>query len=407
MPPGCLILGDTAVHNLLTHLSRTEILTFQHTLQLSLQRFSSSTEKALQPDSGVSIRPDGSKTLFRPFTSPSHVGCKIIVDPAPPNRPPQQGEKKEKQKEEEKEKEEKSGLHGILVLCDSRGIPAGIINAEEITGFRTSLCALIPWMWRKFTRKVVVFGAGKVALWHVRLMLALRGEELEELVVVNRRMERGEEMVRKVRGEGWGKKEGQTRVEMKCVASGDVEAVKAYVREADVVCCTVPSHKPLFQDEDLMRGSAVAGRPRKQPYISAIGSWQPDMIELDPALLRRVVSEKDAFNPVAKDCGGAIIVDDRTAVSEHTGEILQSGLLLEQMVELGTVLEMMEKKKEEKEEKNSGDEDHHHARLEAWLREGYVVYKSVGVALTDLASGEAILELAKKHEGMGTLVTDL
>lgn len=77
------------------------------------------------------------------------------------------------------------------------------------------------------------------------------------------------------------------------------------------------------------------------------------------------------------------------------------------MVELGTVLEMMEKKKKEEEEKNSGDEDHHHARLEAWLREGYVVYKSVGVALTDLASGEAILELAKKHEGMGTLVTDL
>lgn len=408
MPPGCLILGDTAVHNLLTHLSRTEILTFQHTLQLSLQRFSSSTEKALQPDSGVSIRPNGSKTLFRPFTSPSHVGCKIIVDPAPPNNPSQEGEKKKQQKEEE----EKSGLHGILVLCDSQGIPAGIINAEEITGFRTSLCALIPWMWRKFTRKVVVFGAGKVALWHVRLMLALRGEEMEELVVVNRRVERGEEMVRKVRGEGWwGEKEGQTKVEMKCVASGDVEAVKACVREADVVCCTVPSQEPLFQDEDLMRGSAVAGQPHKQPYISAIGSWQPDMIELDPALLRRIVSEKDAFNPIAKDCGGAIIVDDRTAVSEHTGEILQSGLLLEQMVELGTVLEMMEKKKKEKkeeeEENNSGDEDHHHARLEAWLREGYVVYKSVGVALTDLASGEAILELAKKHEGMGTLVTDL
>lgn len=266
-------------------------------------------------------------------------------------------------------------------------------------------------MWRKSTRKVVVFGAGKVALWHVRLMLALRGEEMEELVVVNRRVERGVELVRKVRGEGWGKKEKEAvRVEMKCVASGDVEAVKSCVRQADVVCCTVPSQEPLFQEEDLMRGSAAAGEQRKQPYVSAIGSWQPDMIELDPALLRRIVSEKDAFNPIAKNCGGAIIVDDRTAVSEHTGEMLQSGLLLEQMVELGTVLEMMEKKKkkkEEEEEKTSGDEDDHDAKLEEWLREGYVVYKSVGVALTDLASGEAILELAKKHEGMGTLVTDL
>lgn len=64
------------------------------------------------------------------------------------------------------------------------------------------------------------------------------------------------------------------------------------------------------------------------------------------------------------------------------------------MVELGEILEMTEK----------GEDG---AEFTRWLSEGFLVYKSVGVSLTDFASGEAILDLAKKHDELGILLTDL
>ena len=33
--------------------------------------------------------------------------------------------------------------------------------------------------------RIVVFGAGKQALWHVRLALALRGDEIKHSAIVN------------------------------------------------------------------------------------------------------------------------------------------------------------------------------------------------------------------------------
>ena len=369
-PNGCLILGDAAVHKLLINLTRPEILHFQQKLQTSLKGYSSS-ERQYQPDSGVAVRPNGQKTLFRPFTSPSSVGCKIIVDPAPH---PDTGAKEP--------------LHGVLVVCDNNGIPSGIINAEEVTAFRTSLSALIPWMWRKRTQKIVVFGAGKQALWHLRLALALRGQEVQDVVVINRSKERGVELVEKLRGEN--AERWKSQAELRSVESGNQEDVKKCLKEADVVFCTVPSQEPLFTVEDVWRRD----EGERQPYISAIGSWQPNMIELDPTLLQRIVNEPGAYNPGSSGCGGAIIVDDHKSVSEHTGEILQSQLKPEQMVELGEILEM----------KDKGEDS---AEFTHWLSEAFLVYKSVGVSLTDLASGEAILELAKQHEGIGTLVTDL
>ncbi|USW57193.1 Putative ornithine cyclodeaminase/mu-crystallin, NAD(P)-binding domain superfamily [Septoria linicola] len=370
---GCLILGDAAVHKLLINLTKPDILTFQRKLQESLKGYSAA-EREYQPDSGVSVRRNGQKTLFRPFTSPSSVGCKIIVDPAP-----------------EAGTGKKSPLHGVLVVCDNNGIPSGILNAEEITAFRTSLSALIPWTWRRHTEKVLVFGAGKQALWHIRLALALRGDEIKSVTFVNRTKERAQTLVDQLRKDNdsrW-----HSKAELDCIATSDgSDEVKKHLSEADAIFCTVPSQEALFQAWDVQRSAE-----QRKPYISAIGSWQPNMIELDPGLLTRVVSEEGAYNPLSKDSGGAILVDDRKSVSEHTGEILQSKLPAEQLIELGQILEIQDSAK--------GTEET--AKLNAWLQDSFIVYKSVGVSLTDLASGEAILELAKKQENIGTLVTDL
>jgi ornithine cyclodeaminase/alanine dehydrogenase-like protein (mu-crystallin family) len=75
--------------------------------------------------------------------------------------------------------------------------------------------------------------------------------------------------------------------------------------------------------------------------VSAIGSWQPEMIELDPDLLRYAVntggSDFHGNNP-----GGVVIVEDHGHALQ-AGEIIQSRLRKEQMVELGELLDVRRK----------------------------------------------------------------
>lgn len=68
---------------------------------------------------------------------------------------------------------------------------------------------------------------------------------------------------------------------------------------------------------------------------------------------------------------------------------MQSKLREEHLLEIGEALSMQQQAKA------SGKP---HEKLDEWLAQGFVVYKSVGVGLTDLAAGEAILELAKQRQ---------
>lgn len=364
---GCRILGDAAVHKLLIELSKSDIGRFQQAIGESLRQYSVAEERKYQPQPGVINRPTGSKILFRPFTSPTAVGTKIVVDPAPDASG------------------KKQGLHGAVVVCDNNGLPIGLLNAEEITGFRTSMSAIIPWTYRVRTETILVYGAGKQALWHLRLALALRGDEIKCVTIVNRSIERTQNLIKQLKEDNdarW-----KSKAEITIQDPSDVEGTKSKLSQADVVFCTVPSQKVLFSVQDL----ALESR-QHLPYISAIGSWQPNMIELDPELLTYASSHEKTYHP-SGNSNGVILVDDRDSVLGHTGEGVQSGLKAEQILELGEVLDLQK----------SGNQSQ---QLLTWLQEGLVVYKSVGVSLTDLATSEAILKQAKERD-LGMLVSDL
>lgn len=360
------ILGDSAVHKLLINLSKNEIVAFKQELGKALRDFAVGEERSYQPPPGVINRPTGEKILFRPFTSPTSIGTKIVADPAAvPNS--------------------KGGLHGIIAVCDNQGLPTGVINAEEVTGYRTSLCALIPYAWRRHTENIVVFGAGKQALWHIRLALGLRGSEIKKITVINRSEERTQSLldtVRKENDELW-----KSPAKLESFGSGPDAGpgLEALLLEADAVFCTVPSKSPLFPSH------YVTSERKRQPYISAIGSWQPDMIELEPEILRHATKAPGAYHP-AGGSGGAVIVDDSDHTFAHTGEVIQSELKPEQLVEVGKIWDIKEKGTEEK-------------QLDEWLAEGFVVYKGIGVSVTDLAAGDAILKFAKERN-LGTVITD-
>ena len=368
-----VVLADRAVHEILISLSKDEIVNFQTSLATCLQKYSIGSERQYQPDAGVINRPSGQRTLFRNFTSSTAVGTKIIVDPAPSEnnrRPP---------------------LQGILALCDESGVPSGVINAGEVTGYRTALSAMIPYMWRRSTEKIIVYGAGKQALWHIRLSLALRGDEIKSIIVLNRSESRAREMLDKVTQENAARWKSLATLEYLGPPSPDYDqAAKAALGDADVIFCTVPSHEPLFPADYIPNRD----RRGRSPYISAIGSWQPDMIELDPVLLRSIVDgTRSGFNPEGGSTG-VILADDREGAMAHAGEVIQSQLNIGDMVDLGKVCHS----------RDQADDQSNQEGLNKWLEEGLVVYKSIGVGTTDLAAGEEILALARRRN-LGTRIT--
>ncbi|KAI1113325.1 hypothetical protein F5Y14DRAFT_225833 [Nemania sp. NC0429] len=357
-----LILGDSDIHNILINLTKAEIHTFRDALARCLRDYSVGAEREYQPLPGIINRPEGQKCLFRPFTSADGVGSKIIVQPAPTSKAA-------------------GALHGMIAMCDADGLPSGILNAEEVTGYRTALSALIPYLWRRRTERIVVFGAGKQALWHLRLALALRGDEIESIVVVNRTVSRAETLLDKVKGENESRWKSAANMQHLDPSHADFqESLRGHLSIADAIFCTVGATEPLFP-ADYIRTEGEC-----QPYVSAVGSWQPDMIELDPALLRQTVNRVSHGSKA-----GSVLVDDRESVLHHTGEAIRSDIGAEFLVELGEIEAL----------RHNGDNKE---SLDYWLKDGLLVYKSVGVGMTDLAASNAILAIARDR-GLGTTIS--
>ncbi|KAF4973459.1 hypothetical protein FZEAL_9333 [Fusarium zealandicum] len=372
MSSNLVVLSDSQVHDLLIGLSKNDVVKFQQELEKSLLDFAVGNEGRYQLAPDFVNRPNGQKTLFRPFTSPDAVGTKIAVTPAPV--------------EDENGDKVYPAVGGILALCDSSGRPTGILNAAEVTGYRTTLCALIPWMWRRNTENVVIFGAGKQGLWHTRLALALRGSEIKSITIVNRSAARAQSLVKQVEKENekyW--KSSATLAVLEPSQPDYDQRLETLLAETDAVFCTVGSTSPLFSLK------AILGKDKRDrlPFVGAIGSWQSDMIELDPEMLRHAAGREDSYSP--RGDGGSIMADDLQESLVKSGEVIQSELNAEQILQVGEILSW---KQGHFGTEPVGDRE----KLESWLSEGFVVYKGIGVSTTDLAAGNAILALARERD---------
>ncbi|KAF5492045.1 Uncharacterized protein CGCS363_v010624 [Colletotrichum siamense] len=366
---GLRILSDAVVHDILINSQKDGILRLRDALLKCLVNVSKGTEKDYQPQAGVVNRPEGQKCLFRPFSSSDSFGTKIVVTPAPSSKAA-------------------GALHGIVTLCDQDGYPTGIINAEELTGYRTSLSALIPYIWRRYTDKIVVFGAGKQALWHLRLALALRGDEVKSIVVVNRSEERARQLISRIKDENQRLWKSLTTIDYLAPSSPDYEAtIKEHLSVVDAIFCTVGTTSPLFPADYITKGR----KTNRYPFISAVGSWQPNMIELDPELLLFAAGNVGEGFQRSKESKGAVLTDDREGALHHAGEVIQSKLQPDSLVEVGEV-ELS---------RQAGD----NKDLLKWVEEGLVVYKNIGVSTTDLAIGNALLAIAEEA-GTGIIVPE-
>ncbi|KAF3006710.1 hypothetical protein E8E13_009224 [Curvularia kusanoi] len=471
------VLTDSDVRSLLHKLSKQDVLDLQQSLADGLHYYSTATEEdsnaccsSFQPMRTALKRNDGQTTLFMPASSNDGIGFKVVTLAT----------------EDTKNKSDTSSItsslkasslsdslrssgsfaqpqslassqstspKGTLQLLDKNGLPRALINAEEITAFRTALASTMLFKKRHNVHDIVVFGAGKQAYWHIRLALMLRSTDIHHLNIINRDFERVHHLLQSLynpdeqpvkwdsdvknipsyRQEG----EGLHRPKIQIItpAHGEYERLlKSTIRASSVIFCTTPSLTPLFPAPYLTN---TEGR-KKGRYIAAIGSYKPHMCEIHPDILRQNVTPDHGrhFHKHAAQ-GGAVIVDSVEACLKEAGEIIQAGLAPNEIVEIGELVMLKRdaekrrtecmaqkrmsvegldvdgvelgeapstKKKRRGSSKSTADQhDKEHQSLIEWLQKGNVIYKSVGLGLMDVVVGTDLVRLADER-GIGTRI---
>lgn len=289
---------------------------------------------------------------------------------------------------------------GSVTLLDGDSLPFALINAHELTAFRTALASLMLFNKRKKIRTLLVFGAGTQAYWHIRLALTLRGGEIRRVYIVNRSFDRAANLLQdiyKAENSSW---RGDTKFSAVSSDFGEYNRVlKEHVRKADAIFCCTPSIEPLFPAEWL---TSREGR-QKGRFISAVGSYKAHMTEVHPDILRDEVNVQPAHRHYHKHTrrSGVVVVDSLDAAMKEAGEIIQAGIKPHQAVELGELM-MVRHATRKRDEEDAADEE---KSLREWVERGNVIYKSVGLGLMDLVTGGDLVRLARTRQ-LGTTVED-
>ncbi|KAK3195929.1 hypothetical protein K4F52_000796 [Lecanicillium sp. MT-2017a] len=370
---GFTVLTDDNVKNILARLTLTDVSALAHELKSAFRAFSVEGESQYQLHRTGFTRPSGQTTLFMPSSLPSGVAMKILAPPRPGSQ---------------------ARLRGALVVCDDEGKCTGIVNSAEFTGFRTALGAMLLFESRRRAKRLVMFGAGKQAFWHIRLALILRSEEVQLITVYAPVAARVHQMIDDLREFD----EKSSFKVMDKVAfdvidptdSSSQDHLRDALEKADAIFCATPAKSPLFPAEWLLN-------LKEAPYISAIGSYKLDMGELDTELLRNYATRAaGAQHPVLESEVplGLVVVDSREAAALESGEIVASKLPAENLPEIGELVDVLRK-----------SQTLFKSSLRAWLETGPVIYKSVGLGIMDLAMGQAIIRLARQNE-VGTFLEE-
>lgn len=350
-----LILTETDVSTLLRDLSGPDATHLLTTLSTALAAFTA--EKQQQQDgsspaplihqpqrTAITTQPAQDTTLIMPVSNTARTAVKVVTLPRA------------------------GAVKGALSVFAPTGALKGVLNAAELTAFRTALAVmtlLTRWCGSegKKLRNVVVFGAGRQVEWHVRLALKLLpvggADGVRRVTVFNRGERRLRELEAGVLGE---LREGYPDVGFETVArEGGEEVYRERLRsrlgEADGVFCCTPSTEPLFAARDF----AVQGAAEKSRFMSLIGSYKPEMQEIDTETLRSAAR---------------IWVDSTHECLIESGELIRAEVKPEELTEVGELYSQ------------NGD-----ARVE---EPGLTLFKCVGFGLMDLVIGDALLELGKR-----------
>jgi ornithine cyclodeaminase len=175
---------------------------------------------------------------------------------------------------------------GVLMLTDAAtGEHLCMMNASFLTRLRTGALSAIGTekLAKKDAGRLGVIGTGAMAFEQVLGMLEVR--EVEHITLYNRTKEKAEHFKEKLLDIG---------VKQPVDVVGNV---KEAVLASDLLCCSTRSDHPVFNGDDLQAGT----------HINGVGSYLPDMREVDVATIQRAAK---------------IVVDDLASAKEEAGELI-------------------------------------------------------------------------------------
>ncbi|CUM67327.1 uncharacterized protein PRCAT00005020001 [Priceomyces carsonii] len=255
-----------------------------------------------------------------------------------------------------------NGFKGAVTILDDIGNIRGILNATVLTAFRTALCSTLP-LSRVFHSsgdrnlkgtKILVFGVGLQAYWHIRLTLTMYPDQFVEVVVCNRTLSKAETFCENLSKEF-------PDIKFNSLALDDEVAIEAACLNISIIYGCLPSTNPVILKryvDNCQNGSL---------YISVIGSYQPQMTEVDGLVIKEILQG-----------GGRIIVDSKEHASHEAGELIQN------MVPIGKLVEVSEYTSSEDISVYKGSSK-------------IVLCKLVGLSIMDVAIGSKLIDDAEKR----------
>jgi alanine dehydrogenase len=228
----------------------------------------------------------------------------------------------------------------VLIYSDPEtGYPLAIMDATEITAYRTGAAAAIAskYLARRSPHKMGVIGAGYQAYTQI-----LAHAELFNPISINA-FDISKAAVDRL----------AQSLQHLSIRSCSVQEAAA----SDIVCTLTPSRSPVVKREWIIPGT----------HINAVGADAPGKQELEPSILKEAI----------------VVVDDLTQAS-HSGEInvpIQKGLYSTNEV-YGTLAEVIVGKKK-------GRTDN----------KAITVFDSTGIAVEDIAVARLLFEKARQAGG--------
>lgn len=323
------ILTDAQIAGLLDDLTLDEAEAFRDALRTALHEYSTGTQTAADDDiqqpprTLISSAVAGTTTVFVPSWNHEGVGIKVLTTrtaaEGPLPRP-----------------------NGAISLFSPTGAPLAVLHAGTLTAFRTALASSCLLTHRESVRRIVVFGSGEQAYWHVRLALLFRGATVKHVHIICRRLsETSQLLLRRFLAVPAAQKdrEGWTDTQFSVLTPAYNEygrLLSGHLRSADVIFCCTPATEPLFDAAIL---TSHEGR-RKGRLIVAIGSFMRSMHELPPELLLQATRPAEHHHHYHKHAveGGVVVVDTLDGALKEAGEIIDAGLTPRQLVELGELV---------------------------------------------------------------------
>lgn len=274
------VLTDNNVKDLLMSLTKDDALMLQQNLCEALHSYSTGDTNSpccssYQPARTV-MKKHGVTTLFMPASTGTSVGMKIVsletpeapiakvsgsstadsmsgltLTPASTMSSQSSVSGQSFQPPASVASSQSTTPRGTIAIMDTQGYPTGIVNAEELTAFRTALAATIVFNKRINVHTITVFGAGKQAYWHIRLALLFRGDQIKHINIINRSFDRSIKLMKafnvdELKSNEW----KDVKFSAMSPEFGDYgRLLKEEVRKADVIFCCTPSLEPLFPAE--------------------------------------------------------------------------------------------------------------------------------------------------------------